>query len=278
MLDLSASSVPHRHVVMFSGGVGSWATAMRVAEHHGTEHLTLLFADTLMEDDDLYRFLDEAWDTVGGHLVKIAEGRDPWQVFFDSRYLGNTRIDPCSRILKRQLMRHWLEDNCDPEHTTVYLGIDWTEEHRFTRAAKFWEPWHVEAPLCGPPYLQKSDHMRHLAQSGINLPRLYEDGFAHNNCGGFCIKAGQAQFKLLLDRYPDRYAYHEQREQDLRAFLDKDVSILRDRRGGTTKPLTLRAFRERLQRDETLFDSEEWGGCACVTPDSYAEDVEAEAA
>jgi len=35
------------HVVMFSGGIGSWATARRVADEHGPEHLTLLFADTL---------------------------------------------------------------------------------------------------------------------------------------------------------------------------------------------------------------------------------------
>ena len=49
-----------QHVVMFSGGAGSWMTAKRVAEKHGTDNLILLFADTLIEDEDLYRFLDEA--------------------------------------------------------------------------------------------------------------------------------------------------------------------------------------------------------------------------
>lgn len=49
-----------KHVVMFSGGAGSWAAAKRVAERHGTADLTLLFTDTLMEDEDLYRFLHEA--------------------------------------------------------------------------------------------------------------------------------------------------------------------------------------------------------------------------
>ena len=34
-------------VVMFSGGIGSWAAAKRVAEAHGTDDLVLLFADVL---------------------------------------------------------------------------------------------------------------------------------------------------------------------------------------------------------------------------------------
>lgn len=40
----------HSHVVMFSGGAGSWATAKRVAERHGTEGLVLLFADTTEQE------------------------------------------------------------------------------------------------------------------------------------------------------------------------------------------------------------------------------------
>jgi hypothetical protein len=39
-------------IVMFSGGIGSWAAAKRVAERHGTDNLTLLFTDTLIEDGD----------------------------------------------------------------------------------------------------------------------------------------------------------------------------------------------------------------------------------
>ncbi len=253
---------------MFSGGIGSWATANRVASWHGVDGLILLFADTLMEDEDLYRFLDEAAANVGGRLVRVAEGRDPWQVFFDVRFLGNTRIDPCSRVLKRELLRKWLEDNCDPTDTTVYLGIDWSESHRFDRAAKYWAPWTCEAPLCHEPYRDKGFWLDLLRKTGIEPPTLYADGFAHNNCGGFCIKAGQAQFELLLRKHPDRYAYHERREQELRDHLGKDVAVLRDRRYTPTRPLTLRAFRERLERQPSLFDSDEWGGCSCFVPEA----------
>ena len=37
-----------KHVVMFSGGLSSWAAAKRVAAEHGTDDLVLLFSDTLM--------------------------------------------------------------------------------------------------------------------------------------------------------------------------------------------------------------------------------------
>ena len=240
----------YRHVVMFSGGVGSWAAAKRVAEKHGTDNLILLFADTLIEDEDLYRFLDEAAANVGGRLVKVAEGRDPWQVFFDVRFLGNSRVDPCSRILKREFLRRWLDEHCDPASTTVYLGIDSTEAHRFERAQRYWVPWRVEAPLCSPPYLTKDDILAALRAEGIRPPRLYELGFSHNNCGGFCVKAGQAHFALLYRTMPERYLYHEQREQELRDFLCKDVAILVDRRGGGVRPMTLREFRERLEAND----------------------------
>jgi hypothetical protein len=251
---------------MFSGGVGSWAAAKRVAERHGTENLTLLFPDTRMEDEDLYRFLDEAAANVGGELVKIADGRNPWHVFFDERFLGNTRIDPCSKILKRELTAKWLIANCDPTDTTCHIGIDWTEEHRFTKARDLWagRGWRYEAPLCEAPFLLKTDVFAWLAREGIAQPRLYAMGFAHNNCGGFCIKAGHGHFANLLRQMPERYAKHEAMERGIRAYLGKDVSILRDTRGGTNKRLTLEAFRERVQAGGQV-DAFDIGGCGCFT-------------
>lgn len=251
-----------RHVVMFSGGAGSWMAARRVAEAHGTADLHLLFADTLIEDEDLYRFVEQAAADVGGTFHRLAEGRDPWTVFRDERFLGNTRADPCSKILKRQFLRAHIERHFDPADTVVYIGIDWTEEHRFVAARKHWTPWPVEAPLCEAPYLSKGDILQALKARGIEPPRLYKMGFPHNNCGGFCIKAGQAHFRLLLKSMPERYAHHERKEQELRAYLGKDVAILRDRTGGKVRPMTLKEFRERVEGNGQI-DEFEWGGCAC---------------
>lgn len=258
------------HVVMFSGGVASWATARRVVRSHGTEHLTLLFADTLMEDEETYAFLEAAAKNVGGRFVRLCDGRDIWQVFRDVKFLGNTRIDPCSRVLKRELMRKWVDENCDPETTTIYLGIDWSEIHRAARYERYWAPFQVKTPLNDAPWLTKQQMLDMAAKWGLPSQRLYEMGFAHANCGGGCVKAGQAQFELLLRKLPDRYAWWEANEEAIRSELGKDISILRDRyvRNGReiVKPITLRAFRERLEAQPGLFDSDEWGGCACTNP------------
>ena len=266
------------HVVQYSGGAGSWYTSRRVAETRMTpgDELLMLFADTKTEDEDLYRFLGESSADVlsrlpegcTGRLQRLADGRNVWEVFRDKRFIGNTRIDPCSKILKRDLIRDWMDANLEPANTVVYLGIDWTEEDRFQRARPRWEPWVLEAPLCEPPYVDKEDVLAAMEAAGIRRPRLYDLGFVHNNCGGFCVKAGRAQFKLLLEQLPERYAYHEQQEADFREAIGKDVAILRDRRGGLTKPMTMRTFRERIEAKTIVVDPDDIGGCACFTPDN----------
>jgi hypothetical protein len=252
-------------VVLFSGGIASWAAAKRTVEQYGVERTTLLFTDTMTEDEDLYRFLDEAAADVGAPLVKVADGRDIWQVFRDSRYLGNTRADPCSRILKREQSRKWLSENRDPATTAVVLGFDWTEVHRLDRAARAWDPWRVEAPMIDPPYRMRAEMIAELESRGIAAPRLYGMGASHNNCGGGCVKAGIGHFAWLLDAFPERYAEWEANEQGMRDFLGRDVSILRDRSGGSTDPLTLAALRERLTAGRVpLAMLQEVGGCACM--------------
>jgi hypothetical protein len=65
---------------------------------------------------------------------------------------------------------------------------------------------------------------------------------------------------------PDRYRYHEEREEAFSRFIGKTVSVLRDRTGGLTKPLPLRVFRERVESgwQPDLYDSQ---GCGCFTGD-----------
>ena len=138
-----------RHIVQWSGGAGSAYTGWLVSQDLAPgDELLLVFADTKMEDEDTYRFSAEAAAAIpGAELIVLAEGRDVWQVFFDERYLGNTRVDPCSKILKRQMVRRWLDANVDPADAVIYLGIDWTEAHRFTNAKPRWAPFTVSAPM-----------------------------------------------------------------------------------------------------------------------------------
>ena len=262
-----------QHIVMFSGGIGSWCAAKRVAETYGTEQMTLLFADVkgdtdephVGEDEDTYRFLTEAAANVGAQLVRVADGRNIWQIFHDKRYLGNSRQANCSHLLKQMPCRRWIEANYpDPSTATIYVGIDWSEYHRLPAIEEGHRPYVAKAPLCDPPYLDKRHMLNWCRYEGIKPPRAYALGMPHNNCGGGCVRAGQAQFEKLLTVMPERYAVWEAKEQELRDYLGKDVAILRDWAGGGG-PITLKEFRERVQVQPSLFDEFDFGGCGCFT-------------
>lgn len=255
-----------KHVVMWSGGITSWATARIVVERHGPEAVTFLFADTNTEDEDLHRFNEEAAAMLGGQVVRVADPqeRDTWDVFDDERYIGNTRLAPCAKLLKQAPARRWVAANTAPKDSILYIGMDWMEPHRIPGNRAHWEPWRVEYPLTEPPLYDKDHWMEEARRAGLTPPRLYELGFAHNNCGGGCVKGGQGQWALVLKVFPERYAYHEERERQWRAKTGKNVTILRDRRGGTTKPLTLEALRLRIEAEEAV-DMDDIGGCGCFT-------------
>lgn len=256
-----------KHIVFYSGGLGSWATAKRVIEKHGKENTILLFTDTLIEDEDLYRFLDDTEKELGIEITRIADGRTPWEVFKDVRYLGNSRIAQCSHILKQKVADEWLKEHYKPDECVLYLGIDWTEEHRTKAPTKNWHPYKVKFPMCEEPYLDKEDVKKMLKETGIELPRLYKMGFSHNNCGGGCVRAGQGHFINLLKQMPERFKEWEDNEQMMRDYLEKDVSMLKRTKKGVQYRLTLQQLREEFEKDSKQIDFDDIGGCGCFVDD-----------
>lgn len=265
----------------------SWAAAKRAVARWGAENTTLLFTDTLIEDPDLYRFLDEAAANVGAPLVKIADGRTPWGVFADEQIIGNQRIDPCSKILKRQIAERWLTENCDPATTILIFGIHWEENHRLTttdratgkprgirnRYRELGWP-NVDATMCWSPWISPRDVTDWAKAEGLTPPRLYAMGFAHNNCGGFCVKGGEGHFANLLRQLPEVYAHHEAQEAAFNAARPgkrKQTVMAPERKqaDGTRKrvQMTMGEFREEVIAGATvdLFDQ---GGCGCFLEDT----------
>ena len=240
---------------MFSGGACSWATAMRVKERHPGEEIVLLFADTLIEDEDLYRFLIDAERQLGLPVTRISDGRTPWEIFKHKRWIGNTQLAHCSLLLKKEMLDKWIGEHCDPARTIQHFGADWTEMHRVNLQRKSKPGYRIEAYMTEAPYMTKQDILRWMSKCELRPQRLYEMGFHHGNCGGFCVKAGQAHFALLLKTMPERYAFHENKERELRAFLDKDNTIL--------KGQTLEAFRLKIEAQEPI-DEFDFGGCGCA--------------
>lgn len=282
---------PTKCVSFFSGGIMSWAASKRAVTKYGAKNVTLLFTDTLIEDEDLYRFLPEAACDVGARLEIITEGRTPWQVFNDKKLIGNTQKDPCSEVLKRIPAIKWLKENCVPEDTALVFGIHWMEVHRLEsdgvdkktglpikrgvrpRYNALGFP-HVEAPMCDAPYMTEMDIHKWLDRSGIERPRLYRMGFAHNNCGGFCVKAGEGHFANLLRQMPERFAEHEDEEAAFNAARPgkRRQTVLapevRQPDGSYKRvPLSLAEFRAREEAGMDQLSVFDNNGCGCFLDD-----------
>ena len=262
------------HVVMFSGGIGSWMTAKRVVDLVGSDKVTLLFSDVkgetedahIGEDEDTYRFIHEAAEMLGAELVTVIDGRNIWEVFRDRKFLGNSRIAPCSHELKQKPAKKWIYENTDPEKTVIYVGIDWSEKHRLSAVTRAYAPWKVGAPLTQPPYVTKENMLAEAEALGLRPPRLYSLGFKHNNCGGGCVRAGQKQFKLLLETMPDRFAEWERQEEKMQDYLGTEVTILTKTINGQKLPLSLSKLRQMAQEQPTLIDmTDEGSSCNCTS-------------
>jgi 3'-phosphoadenosine 5'-phosphosulfate sulfotransferase (PAPS reductase)/FAD synthetase len=252
-----------KHIVSLSGGIGSYETLKRVIAKEGKENVVSVFCDTLAEDGDLYRFLNDIESRLGIKIVRLCYGKTPLELCFEENFIFNSRIANCSKILKSKPFNNWLKQNYpNPEDCIIYLGIDWTEMHRIGPIKENYKPYRVEFPMTEKPYLTKPEMIEELKGEGIEVPRLYKLGFEHNNCKGCCVKAGIAHYENLLRKDRITYLELENKEERLRERIGKDVSILK-RQG---KPFTLRQLRADVESQPlqcSLFGEDEWGGCGC---------------
>ena len=232
-------------------------TAKRVVDIFGPNDVTLLFSDVkgdtdnphIGEDEDTYRFVTEAAEMLGAKLVTVVDGRNIWEVFRDRKFLGNSRLAPCSHELKQKPAKKWIHDNCDPAKTIIYVGIDWTEEHRMAAVRNGYAPWMVDAPLTRDPKMSKQQMIDEAKSLGLEPPRLYSYGFKH-----------------LLEVMPDRFAVWEQQEEKMQDFLGVEVTILSKTVKGTKQPLSLRQLRETAETNPAMIDMNDVGvSCNCTS-------------
>lgn len=192
------------HIIFFSGGKASFAVADYVKSCYPNDNIVLYFTDTLWEDDDLYRFIIEGSDKLKLPMLTHSKGLNPIQLMFEKKLVFNSMIGDCSKILKIKVGRDFLKKGIKPKiekwrnkqylkqdnfikDATLYFGIGWDEMHRQEDIITNWKPFQVEMPLIDN--LIYPDDI--LKKHKIRQPRLYDYGFAHNNCAARCCKGGQ---------------------------------------------------------------------------------------
>lgn len=250
------------HVISFSTGLSSALTVERVLQRYGRAYV--VFMDTLIEDDDNYRFsqqMQDRWRKLypGAMFVSLQEGRDPYEVASDENMIFNQKLHPCTRILKIEQFTKWLK--AFPTPPVVHIGIAFHEVHRCEAITRNYNAagYEVEYPLLWRPIEHRPLTEVARADWGIEPPRMYEQGYSHANCGGRCVAQGIGDWVRTLTHYPERFAEVEEWEREMRKRPGLDrYAICRDQSGGEVKPRTLESIRleyeDRNRHQLDMFD------------------------
>jgi hypothetical protein len=271
----------HRYVVSVGGGLSStMALPMKAIANFGRANVDMVMCRLPNEDPDVWKLVDAVENLTGIEVKMVGLNKSPWDIFFELGYInpvtGRGRADPCSKILKREYLATYMRENYDSKHTTLCLGITAHEySDRWFHIHKNWtkQGWNVAAPLADDPSITRESMMADCERLFGFVPRLYRYGFDHNNCGGACIKAGQAQWAKLLWFLPDIYAWWEENEERFRREVNPNIAILKRQRKGVVSPLTLQEFRLELQEkwNTMLPDVAPFEGLESTAPCSYCE-------
>lgn len=259
----------------FSGGACSLLAGHREIESRGRANVKLIFADTLIEHADLYEFNQRAEEVLGIQITRVCYGLTPWQLFRKEGLIGNNRFPICSVRLKREPLNGWMEANYELDRNQdnfikpagiVVLGFDHTEFNRVQDMQREHPTWRISAPMADPPLWDKCRIIQECINLGFKEQTLYRLGFPHNNCGGACVRAGISHFVHLYRVLPEKFLEWENEEQqtiaEFRMRGIEGLTVLKDRRGGKTVPLSLRELRLRIEAGEE-FPRDQWGGCGC---------------
>ncbi len=253
-----------KHIISLSGGIGSYFTLKRVLEKVDKKEIELVFCDTKFEDEDLYRFLKDIENKFSIKIKILTDGRTPIELSEQEKFLYNSRVANCSKVLKSKMFREYLKTLT--EEATLYFGIDFTEAHRCKALIRNYSQYKVEFPMCKQPYLYKNEMIEMLKEDGIEIPKLYKLGFSHNNCAGRCFKGGIGHYKKLYEKLPNNYKEMEEAEKRIAEKIGKKVTILK-RKGNPFSLEELRMLLEQEPEQLTLFECHDVGGCGCFADD-----------
>jgi hypothetical protein len=247
------------NIIALSGGKASAYCANIALQKYGKENCILYFNDTKWEHPDLYRFLNDLSKYFGIDVTSDSDGRDPEEIFYYKKLLGNNRVPLCSRILKAERLQKYFK-----EGDNIIFGIGVDEVHRAKRLISAYQKYAVVRnvyPTLEFPLIENDVNSEHvdkwLKSIGIKQPALYDLGFKHNNCSGGCVRAGKKHWIHLLRTIPEVYAKRESMEVRFREWIGKDVTILKDE--------TLKNLRERYQlQPDMVFDLDDDAPVECI--------------
>lgn len=210
-----------KHIVLFSGGAASSCIACLVAQEH--KDTILLHTPTYSEHPDADRFRKQVANYIGLPITIQADGRDIWQLIDDENCLPSNWIPFCTRILKQEQTKKFIQNLNDD--FILYYGYGVDEWRRVQKQSVRFEQigWKAQYPLFERKIsdLQVKDTIKNVWR--ICLPEPYKY-LEHNNCIP-CWKGGKGHFQRVAKYYPEYFLKAIEKEKQIGHTVFKDCTL-----------------------------------------------------
>ena len=204
-----------RRVVSFSCGASSAVLAKIATQRY--DNTVVVYCDTGGEHESNKKFLKDVEEWIGQKITIFKNPKyvDHFDVFRKVRYIAGRKGAACAKRLKIDLKRKFNEP--DDIH---FFGFT-AEEARRAKDFDERQPELTEWLLINEG-ITKADCLGLLWKAGIELPKMYELGYDHNNCIG-CPKGGAGYWNRIRIDFPDHFEIMAKIERELKyPILKKD--------------------------------------------------------
>ena len=186
-------SEPMEIVVWFSCGAASAVAARETIRQYPDADVRIVNNPVYEEDADNRRFMDdvEIWlrrTTQWSGTVEIVSHPD-WpsasavEVWDKVSFMSGPKGAPCTKFLKKHARQEWEKHNHVDFHVLGFTADEHKRHERFVLTER-----ENVLPVLIDAKITKDDCYRILIEAGLELPRVYLEGYPNANCIG-CVKA-----------------------------------------------------------------------------------------
>lgn len=182
--------------VWFSNGAASAVGLKLAIDLYGRENVRAINNPVIEEDEDNLRFQADVSSWLGIEIERAVNPEYPEasavQVWWQRRAMSFPRGAPCTIELKKKARQHWENTNHVDWHVFGFTAEERNRHERFILTERSnLLPTLIDAGLT------KDDCAAILRDAGLDLPRVYAEGYPNANCIG-CVKATSATYWNLV--------------------------------------------------------------------------------
>jgi hypothetical protein len=204
-------------VVWFSCGAASAVAAKRTLDLYGATNTVRIVNTPIAEEDaDNRRFLADVERWLGVTIEIATAVKWPAssadEVWRRERFMSSPYGAPCTRSLKKGARQEW-----EAQNHADWMVLGFTADERDRHDAFTLSERDNVLPVLIDAGLTKGDCFRLLSEAGVDLPRLYRQGYPNANCIG-CVKATSPTYwNLVRQEHPEVF--------DARAALSRELGV-----------------------------------------------------